>query len=385
MYDSGMQGAIYNGIYTLQSSIPFNCPTVHCRWDAYETFGVCSSCQNLTGKVQIGYKDESCVNQSDRVCTSYTESRYITTKGSLLLAYSDKSMHTRLNVTASPGFIQSTNNTSTINMSTILDLAAITFPEIERNLNRTNIGRNWQTNVSSAQIWECSLTWCGKAYPEINVLNGSIIASAATEIALSKEFNRDRDIGVTFPEHNYLIPTNDSKYTSLNSTLRAVDMEATERFLTSLFTVDQYIERDPRTGEISIAYALWKADNIPGTMSAIANSMTNYIRNSVNSTRHYGEAYVPQTYISVHWPWLILPVSLVVLAAILLLASIVLSRGSRTPLWKSSTIPFLFHGLEHPQLQRHKLDELSEMERLVKGIHTQLENEASSHLRFVKA
>jgi L-lactate permease len=46
-----MQGAIQNGLYTLKSPVEFTCTTANCTWPTFYTVGICSSCTNVTAKV----------------------------------------------------------------------------------------------------------------------------------------------------------------------------------------------------------------------------------------------------------------------------------------------------------------------------------------------
>jgi hypothetical protein len=64
-----------------------------------------------------------------------------------------------------------------------------------------------------------------------------------------------------------------------------------------------------------------------------------------NATRIYGDAYGPEIFVRVRWPWFIMPLSLVLASNILLCLTIYHSRKSRY-LYKNSIMAILFHGLE---------------------------------------
>lgn len=55
-----------------------------------------------------------------------------------------------------------------------------------------------------------------------------------------------------------------------------------------------------------------------------------------------GDVYLQETYISVDWPWVILPIAETLFAVVLLGVSIVLTSGQ--PLLKTSLIAFLAYG-----------------------------------------
>lgn len=85
----------------------------------------------------------------------------------------------------------------------------------------------------------------------------------------------------------------------------------------------------------------WANDgNITKTVDDIAQSLTNYIRQGPNSTVVNGTAWTSEPYIHVHWPWLTLPISLVMFSAVFLAVCIHRSEI----VWKNSALVLLFHG-----------------------------------------
>ena len=371
--DVGMQGAIFNGIYTLQSPVPFTCPTGDCHWDSFVTLGVCATCDDVTQITPVTCSQAG--NQWIAVCD------YVTPKGfNLSAGYSLSgagSYQTMINVTA-------TSPVSSISdpISRIFDLAVITFPTAETNLDNESA----LEDVTSADVWECSLSWCGKQYSEINVVNSTLNTPPAIDVALqflSPVPGRDGSLSY----YIHLAILNGSSIGPLNFTLNLYDMLNTGAYLQNLFTTSRLTQNGyfSRPDYVDISYALWKANNIPKTMSAIADSMTNHIRNGQNSTSVYGQAYQPETFILVHWPWLILPVVLISLALVLLSISIALNRQRHALLWKSSSLPFLFHGLDNTRVDGRKLDALVDMEHSAKQIRMKLRRNSADRMQFVEA
>ena len=91
--------------------------------------------------------------------------------------------------------------------------------------------------------------------------------------------------------------------------------------------------------------------------------MSGYIR-SINSTRITiaGEAFRQDTCIRVRRPWFILPAGLVVCAAIVLQATILISRARCGLVWKSSSLPYLVHPMHNAtSMELQGLERLSEM------------------------
>lgn len=69
------------------------------------------------------------------------------------------------------------------------------------------------------------------------------------------------------------------------------------------------------------------------------------MRRGLSSEWLGGKAYWPATIIKVQWAWLALPILVVLLAAVILSISILLSKEGAQIVWKSSPLALLFHGL----------------------------------------
>jgi hypothetical protein len=85
--------------------------------------------------------------------------------------------------------------------------------------------------------------------------------------------------------------------------------------------------------------------NVISTLTNITDSMTNSIMRSNSETAALGVVWRLEPSIHVHWGWIALPLALVGFSAILLAWMIVASRHYDAPHWKSSPLPFLFHGI----------------------------------------
>ncbi|KAM0812024.1 hypothetical protein AB5N19_14341 [Seiridium cardinale] len=84
------------------------------------------------------------------------------------------------------------------------------------------------------------------------------------------------------------------------------------------------------------------ADDLADTLSVLVRQ--NSSGDNIEASWLYGTAVYPVTYYHVRWPWLILPFAEAVLAALLLLVSILGSR--RQPLLKSSQVALVVSGLD---------------------------------------
>ncbi|KAH6678192.1 hypothetical protein B0J14DRAFT_316769 [Halenospora varia] len=91
---------------------------------------------------------------------------------------------------------------------------------------------------------------------------------------------------------------------------------------------------------------------IPKLFDRIATSMTNRIRLSPNAVQVNGTEWNSVVYIQVHWVWLILPVAVVLMTTVFLVLTIISNRRLKAPLWKSSTLALLAHGLDDRALRK---------------------------------
>lgn len=81
------------------------------------------------------------------------------------------------------------------------------------------------------------------------------------------------------------------------------------------------------------------------TLSNMAASLTKLGLDKSNSGVK-GIMFRDEVFVSVQWPWLILPALLVIIGTIFLTVTIVASKKGNTPLWKSSVLALLYHGLD---------------------------------------
>ncbi|KAJ5819487.1 hypothetical protein N7474_005078 [Penicillium riverlandense] len=106
--------------------------------------------------------------------------------------------------------------------------------------------------------------------------------------------------------------------------------------------------------------------NVAASLTKLGLEKTNY---SVNGTVHITEVFV-----SVQWPWLALPALLVLIGTIFVIATIAVNRRSNAPLWKSSALAPLYHGLE--RFEKDEYMTASIMEKAAERVVVQLQYSA---------
>lgn len=127
-------------------------------------------------------------------------------------------------------------------------------------------------------------------------------------------------------------------------------------------------------------YAEGRADtsSVERYFQGLATTMTAAIRNDGDATGSEparGTVMASQTCVSVDWAWLALPMLLVVLTAVFLVTTILMSRGSRRGrrAWKGSTLPFLWCGISDEIRDKYDaFDDVKKMKETGDGLRVQL-------------
>lgn len=137
----------------------------------------------------------------------------------------------------------------------------------------------------------------------------------------------------------------------------------------------------------SFSFYLKSAD-IRGLTNNVATALTARIRNAdmrgnSNLTMFPGNAFVNETFITVQWPWMILPVMEIVLAAATLAVTIVLTR--QQALLKGSTLPLLMQrmdGWSSEETNVRRLDTKEQLRERVKKMVARLDEGQDGELIF---
>jgi hypothetical protein len=77
----------------------------------------------------------------------------------------------------------------------------------------------------------------------------------------------------------------------------------------------------------------------------VATALTNYGLEMTTDTVP-GRAFAEETYVEVRWRWIILPVLLQLSTLVLFITTVVYSHLNGVPIWKSSILAIIYHGVE---------------------------------------
>jgi hypothetical protein len=90
-----------------------------------------------------------------------------------------------------------------------------------------------------------------------------------------------------------------------------------------------------------VMQAFYESNNLSNTLEVLARSMSNTIRAADDSTAQTGVPQVMTTFYHIRWPWITLHAILVVAGAVFLAITILETRSSGVPAWKSNSLALL--------------------------------------------
>lgn len=124
----------------------------------------------------------------------------------------------------------------------------------------------------------------------------------------------------------------------------------------------------------------WRID-ISSAIAKATETFSDYMR-AHRPAFHIGTTYITETKLHVKWPWLALPALIVFCTLILLIAVIIVNRG--TTLWKGSSLPLIFHPVEYDgvhNLGGHDMDPET-IVRQADAMEVRMERRADGGLKF---
>ena len=407
-----MQKAIYGSLFDGPTTMTATCPSGNCTWDIFTTLGVCSKCQDVS----------STIMQS----TVISPSRLPDFDEATAMNITNYRIPSGLHVTL-PDYVDSgAEALFPVIIASNSSAPLATDASIPWTITNISI-------MSHRTAFECSLFWCLKSYNSSMTrgLLTEIAISTAESITTFDQYNgtQKADLCATEPQRIsneppaapkpgqliYVSATNsdsitDSCITHLYSNNTAFSFSssanaALQNFLTPLLTgnitwqgLDSFaassavlqslttygktnmsifssdstiVQKASRAiaGEIDLT-------NVPTLLEKLTESMTVRMRMAAlmdeNSTT-LGTVFETQAVVQIDWPWLALPLLLLVGTTVFLTVVIWVSRRTQVQAWKSSSTAMLFHGLDEKHSQRlGSSAKRSEMDDLAKEIEVQL-------------
>ncbi len=332
--DLSMQGAVFRGLYNLGSPAVFNC-TSKCQWNStYYSLGFTSTCADVTEatirlhpNASATWSASSSLREADMI---------LTTPGGVRLSapFSYTAWQTVVSVNAT----KLANDTSV--SANGASVPSLMRPEIVRvGVFRVPVDTtNYLITPANMTIFECDIALAAYSY--------SNLSSSGQNLTIGNRQSIRLDPGIVTVRQS---ATGVGYVTFNQSGLPLLKVSGSDiAALQLLFTTARFSGRiyeglsgfpDQGTGDA------FRSGNISQTMSAMADSMTNQLRSTYNTTA-YGQSLNPLVFIEVDWAWITLP--LVVQLISVAFTAIILIQSARTaglPLWKSSTMALLTYDV----------------------------------------
>lgn len=402
--NSQIRNSVNAGIWTDNFKVNTTCPSGNCTWPSFDSVGWCSQCEDVTASaVLVGCDNATLYIDNKTAQNAFCDivlplgkpgmlQMTFDSKGDLNQAYIPKDIvwtvsdrisrdHPSYAGVKNPHFViaHAKFAWSRARIVAALETKQISFNEIKK-------------------VTQCAMTPCSRTY-NISVSNG------ATTIHTSAP-----NFGETFIHKSRscwkkdkgaqpnLIHSNDSR-NSLEDTsaMASCNWEMFRQYgfpngLTGIhygefFYGDMDYFLDYNRLEKSDADSIEEiaSTGLDQVTTRIANSLTKLALDKSNFTIT-GTMSHTKTFVAVRWKWITLPAAVVLLSLAFLLTTILTnSRQKRLALWKSSVLPFLYHGIDSGRVSipdGEKVAVVSAMEVDAKGAKVQLEESERGRLLF---
>lgn len=348
-----MLAAIYTGLLnpdiTLSDVTP-QCQTGNCTWPLYDTLGICASVENITDTVTINCPDEG------------FGCRYDTPGG----AYLDSQISKVMNLTAM-GDLSSVAVFEVIAISTFTEQYVAYEASLQLCVQTMNSTvRDGQHNTTAVKQVIVPITR-SEGYANTTV-NGTVFtvhnpSIAAMRQSMAELFSGDVQFTVqqTTPSTLAASVIWDKLFLHTNGTpLDSINQHGMEAILGGL------------ARSTSNAYDLYL---LPGFSALlIFNSFRTPIAGNSDIRPIQGIGYSSASFVRVQWPWLILPVIVTILGAMLLVATIVISSRSSIKIWKSSSVAVLAALQSLPRSELGTLERVTSMDNRAQDLRVVLDD-----------
>ncbi|KUI72490.1 hypothetical protein VM1G_07622 [Cytospora mali] len=369
----GISGSIFQPMYS--------CPGDRCQWDTFTTLGVCSEHQNVTDRVKV-----KCTGRTDDVlnCTYTFPSDppvqpYAAEPFIMQFAQQEGPASHSTTLFQSTGYIGIENiSDGTLGYGAVLYTSKVTDREVGD-----------LKTPPAADLSYTAWYWCAQTVHNLTA-NRHAIAAAPTAYERLSYNGTSQDItGSLESLITYIAPSTGALYNvDLNADGSLFD------YISGLLT-RKIVDAHPHAGttfdsdSLDLSMFLYTSD-IGNVADDLASTLTNQLRSvnpgdNTNATIFSGDVYDEETYISVNWYWLMLPMAETLLVVVLLGVSMVLTAGE--PLLKTSLIALLVHGLDgwtkedvaiEGREDEHKLEHLAE------HMNARLRDDGDGGFRFVR-
>ena len=368
-----MHQAILGSLLGFGNPVSVHCPIGNCNFPQFSSLGLCSTCMNVTQWTTVNCSNP---DNTTATCVWTPPSNFsVTLNPRVSVSTSDSGplapvAYTYAKVTtATQSQYDATENLTIAGWPQ----AIAGYPALFMG-QENSVPFYMYPQISPWSMMECAFNLCEKTYTTATVAN--FTASSEPDPELDKLLYNTPYIDEA---SGYALLSNDSKYTdweawqqqaethigyppppdgsNLTYGINNGDLDSIMVALENVFNVtgsdsatDDPGAEDSNTKTTTYAMfasPLWSNRNdLNGFMANVSQAMTNAMRTANDSVAITGQSMTPTTYFVVRWPWLVLPIFVVVTGLILLVVCILRSRrySNHVPLWKTFNLALLLHG-----------------------------------------
>ncbi|KAF2472344.1 uncharacterized protein BDR25DRAFT_333249 [Lindgomyces ingoldianus] len=335
-------------------NIPLFCLTSNCTWPPYETLGICSACEGISQSLTYACLT-SRIDWFGNLTGVGTESSYP----------NGTSCGYFLNATSDAPVLMSGYSVDAVNLLPGEALVMRTLPLVDLT-RRPLVYRN-ETPIAH----ECMLSWCvqtimssyywanyseGMANTFFNTTPGPFPWGSSFTIN-STAFNATQNTYLFNTTLNSPSTGNRKSFYGVSPLTALQTILIFDDILPSFLTVPNAsaipilrnqigIRGGPR--QRTLEFDPWIApNNVTQHLERLARALTNVIRSSTSAESITGEAFSMETYVSVRWEWLLIPLGVLFFSLIFLVGTIVKSSREmeQVGIRKTSALATLLYGL----------------------------------------
>jgi hypothetical protein len=317
----------------------FECSTGTCTWPIYTTLGVCQQCQDVSFRLEYVEKGDRNLTRPQWGAGAQGASGYRLEDIFLIGTLPTDGQNGNGTVTSLSLIPVETFNIP-IFPGPFVDSTAFknaTLPIADFYVAYTRGGFAAALKNDTPSLVECLLTWCAKAI-EAKSMNGTLYETVVNTTTIQAE-----------SADAYGYPPVTAEF-GPNATLRIAN--GTTQLLRDriIANLPRYFNQDPAYDFVPLP-GIWDFLDTPpydfGTyLSNVTQAISNNLKSRSLGTRPVeGTAWSSERFVQIQWAWITLPVTSLVCSFILICATIVQGRSSKTLVWKSSALATLLHGL----------------------------------------
>ncbi|PYI04662.1 hypothetical protein BO78DRAFT_462472 [Aspergillus sclerotiicarbonarius CBS 121057] len=345
-------GAIYTGLFQSQGPnsnvVTMACSTGNCTFAPYQSLGFCSRCANITDALTLGN----------------------TSSTSTMATYN-------YNLPNGLSFQTSWNSMYLMNATTGLDLIRLKTDDVPLILNFTSISAAGYGVPPQISATECALYFCVQTYQaavQKGRYNETLISTATSSNSSGADITEDLTL---MPETCYVNGTQRQDRDNCTYSVNWVSRLAMSNSVSPLIEGQGslFVSNRPYWSSDTMRAVYGVEGNytdVNSMFQSLASALTTHARSTVCAASFNGTTWTTESFVHVQWPWLTLPIVLMVMTLGFLITTVIRTRNQF--IWKSSPLALLFSDIavEAPHAFERSPD-LSHMEETSRKMNVWLE------------